>query len=513
LNHPFSFFLAVRYLKPKRSFVSVISVISVLGVAIGVWALIVVLSVMTGFGLELRRKVLGFEAHLTVGTRFGTVRNWEKAQEKLEKIPGIVASSPYVMGPALLEFEANFTSVKIRGIEPESEEKIANLAEYIKQGKLDLDGDKCLLGSELSVLLGHQLGEFTANAKDNLIETPEPHGLAVGARVRVNSTKKLPGGLATNTDYFVQAVVSETALRLSKTNGGPPLEIGRGGSGEYSMTLPLQVGEKILLNGPKNLQGVLEELKKTEAKDPNAKSIPEIRQLIQPMELEVSAIFETGRYQYDSEFIILPLHLAQILYGFEGEIHGLTVRTKDPEWAHAHKDEIAEQMGEPYTATSWIDQNAYLFDAIAVERGTMSVILFLIVGVAAFAIMNTLITVTVLKRKEIGVLKALGSPRWQITRIFVYQGAIVGLIGILVGLVTAFITIAFRNEFRDFLSQVMGIQILPKSVYQLSELPAEIVPSHIIVICVASFLACLCAGLLPAIFAARLDPVKALREE
>jgi lipoprotein-releasing system permease protein len=174
---------------------------------------------------------------------------------------------------------------------------------------------------------------------------------------------------------------------------------------------------------------------------------------------------------------------------------------------------ILEEMGEPFTASSWIDQNAYLFDAIDVERGTMSVILFLIVGVAAFAIMNTLITVTVLKRKEIGVLKALGSPRWQITRIFVYQGAVVGLIGIVVGLITAFITLAFRNEFRAFLSKVMGIQILPKSVYQLAELPAEIVPSHIVLICVASFGCCLLAGLLPAVFAARLDPVKALREE
>ena len=400
-----------------------------LGVAIGVWALIVVLSVMTGFGLELRRKVLGFEAHLTVSTQFGTIRDWEDAQRKLEKIPGITASSPYVMGPALLEFESNFTSAKIRGIEPESEQKIADLEKYTKEGRFDLDGDKCLVGRALANILH------------------------------------------------------------------------------------LQIGDKIMLHGPKNLQGVMEEMKKTEAKDPNAKSITEIRQLIQPLELEVTGFFETGRYQYDAEFIILPLHLAQVLYGFEGEIHGLTVRTQDPEWAHTNKTMILQEMGEPFTAASWIDQNAYLFDAIAVERGTMSVILFLIVLVSAFAIMNTLITVTVLKRKEIGILKALGSPRWQITRIFVYQGAIVGAIGILVGLITAFLTLAFRNEFRAFLSHVMGIQILPKSVYQLSELPAEIVPSHIVLICCASFACCLLAGLLPAIFAARLDPVKALREE
>jgi lipoprotein-releasing system permease protein len=429
LSFPFSLFLALRYLKPKRSFVSVISVISVLGVTIGVSAMIVVLSVMTGFGVELRRKVLGFEAHLTVSTQFGTIRDWEEAQQHLEKIPGIVASSPYVMGPAMVEFEGNFGAAKIRGIEPESEQKIADIEKYVKKGKFDLEGDKCLVGIELANILH------------------------------------------------------------------------------------VQVGDKIILHGPNNLQGVMEELKKAEAKDPNAKSISEIRSLIQPLELEVTGLFETGRYQYDAEFIILPLHLAQVLYGFEGEIHGLTVRTEDPEWAHANKTPIMKEMGEPFTASSWIDQNAYLFDAIAVERGTMSVILFLIVLVSAFAIMNTLITVTVLKRKEIGILKALGSPRWQITRIFVYQGAVVGAIGIVVGLITAFFTLAFRNEFRAFLSKVMGIQILPKSVYQLSELPAEIVPSHIVLICVASFVCCLLAGLLPAMFAAKLDPVKALREE
>ena len=435
MRSPFSLFLALRYLKPKRSFVSVISVVSIAGVAIGVCALVVVLSVMTGFGQELRRKVLGFEAHLTVGTQFGTVPDWEDASAKLASIPGVTASSPFVMGPTLIEHKGSFTAGKLRGIEPELEVKIADLGKFIKEGKgatdgkYDLNGDKCLIGIELASIM------------------------------------------------------------------------------------KVKVGDKILLHGPRNLQGLMEELKRAEAKDPDAKTISEIRQLVQPVEVEITGLFETGRFAYDAEFLVIPLHLAQTIYGFEGDVHGITVRTKDPEWAHENQWEIVRSLGEPYTAASWIDQNAYLFDAIAVERGTMSVILFLIVGVAAFAIMNTLITVTVLKRKEIGVLKALGSPAPQIIRIFVFQGAIVGFIGIVVGTVIAFITLAFRNEFRAFLSKALGIHILPKSVYQLSELPAEIVPSHIVLICVASFLACLVAGLIPAVFAARLDPVKALREE
>jgi lipoprotein-releasing system permease protein len=232
LSKPFSLFIALRYLKPKRSFVSVISVISVMGVAIGVWALIVVLSVMTGFDKELRRKVLSFEAHLSVSTQQGTIVDWEQVETKLNSIPGIVASSPYVMGPALIEFHGEFISAKLRGIEPESEEKIANLRSFIKQGHFDLDGDKCLMGKELASIMG------------------------VG------------------------------------------------------------VGDKILLHGPKTLKGLMDELKKAEEKDPEAKTIREIRSLVQPMEVEITGLFETGRFQYDAEFVLLPLHLAQILRGY-----------------------------------------------------------------------------------------------------------------------------------------------------------------------------------------------------
>ena len=434
---PFSLFLALRYLKPKRTFVSVISFISVLGVSLGVWVMVVVLSVMTGFDKELRRKVLGFEAHLTVSSLEGLLpaagpgvdRDWEQLREQIDKTPGVVATSPYVMGPALLKFEGNSVAAKLRGIDLESESHIIDLASHIKRGKADLDDDNCLMGAELAAILG------------------------------------------------------------------------------------VDIGDRVLVHGPGNLNEVMNALDLAEKKDPNAKTVSEIKALIQPVEVTITGLFETGRYQYDSEFIVLPLHLAQTVYGFKGDIHGITVRTKDADWAHGFKRELASQLGPPFTVTSWIDQNRQLFDAIAVERGTMSVILFFIVCVAAFAIMNTLITVTVQKRREIGVLKALGAGAGQIVGIFVLQGGVVGAIGIVAGLSAAIPTLAFRNQFREFLSSALGIQILPQDVYQLSSLPAEIVPAHVALICGASFVVSLIAGLVPAIFAARLDPVKALRSE
>lgn len=426
---PFSLFLALRYLKPKRTFVSVITLISVAGVMIGVAALIVVLAVMTGFDRELRRKVLGFEAHLVVSSREGVLTDWEGVREQTDRTPGMEASAPFVMGPVLLEWQNQFMAAKMRGILPASEERITGLREFIKEGALDLDGDKCVMGRELAATLG------------------------VG------------------------------------------------------------VGDRVLFHGPGNLREVMNELKKAEAKDPEAKSVTQIRQLIQPVELEVAGIFETGRYQYDAEFALVPLHVAQEIYGLQGDIHGLTLRTRDPYWAETFKPEFRAQLGEAFTVTSWIDQNKQLFDAIQIERGTMFVILLLIVGVAAFAIMNTLITVTVQKRREIGIQKALGARPGQVMWVFLAQGGVVGFLGIVAGAALGFTMLAWRNEFRDVLSRALGIEIFPKGIYQFSQIPAEVVTNDVVTICVASFVACVIAAMLPALFAAWTDPVKALREE
>ena len=426
---PFSLFLALRYLKPKRTFVSVITLISVAGVMIGVAALIVVLAVMTGFDHELRRKVLGFEAHLVVGSREGALIDWEPVREQLDRTPGIEASAPFVMGPVLLEWDNQFWAGKMRGVLLASEQRITSLREFIKEGALDLDGDKCLIGRELAASLG------------------------------------------------------------------------------------VTVGDKVLFHGPGNLREVMNELKKTEAKNPEAKTVGQIRELIQPTELEVTGIFETGRSQYDQEYTLVPLHVAQEIYGLQGNIHGLTLRTRDPYWAETFKPKLRAQLGPEFSVTSWIDQNKQLFDAIEIEHGSMFVILLLIVAVAGFAIMNTLITLTVLKRREIGIMKALGALPRQVLWVFLLQGGAVGLMGILAGCGLGFTMLAWRNEFRAFLSRVMGIEIFPKGIYQFSQIPAEVVPRDFVIICLAAFLASVLAGWFPAIFAVRTDPVKALREE
>lgn len=428
VNPSLSLFLALRYLKPKRTFVSIITLISILGVTLGITVLILVISVMTGFELELQRKVIGFDAHVMISTG-DVMQDWPDVAERLQTVPQVEAIAPFMQGPIIAEFGNRRLAPKIRGIEPELENQITDIREFIKAGDLDLDGEKCVIGSELARMLG------------------------------------------------------------------------------------VSVGDEITLYSPESIEAVMQELDRKEVSGEGADTdaLADIRQMILPTKLVVMGIFESGRYLYDSEFIIVPLWIGQELYGLEGDIHGLAVRTSDPFQAHLVKPEILRAIGPEYMALTWVEMNKQLFDAIKMERNVMFFLLMFIILVAAFGIMNTLITVTVQKTREIGILKALGARTGQIIGVFLAQGVVVGVFGTVTGLALGMTLIQFRNEVSRFLATALGIDIFPASVYQFTEIPAEVVPSDVAIICVSAFLICSIAALIPAYFAARLDPVKALR--
>lgn len=429
-NPPLSLFLALRYLKPKRTFLSIITLISILGVTLGITVLILVISVMTGFELELQRKVIGFDAHIMVTMPNREVMGgWEDLSAKIDAVPEVVAVAPFMQGPILAEFQNRRLAPKIRGIEPELENKISDITEFIVAGSLDLDGEKCVVGSELARSMG------------------------------------------------------------------------------------LAVGDEVTLYSPESIEAVMSELERLQESGENADSaeLDEIRQMILPTKLIVTGIFESGRYLYDSEFILVPLYIGQELYGLEGDVHGLAVRTTDPFRSNLIKRDVMEAIGPQYLALTWVDINKQLFDAIKMERNVMFFLLMFIILVAAFGIMNTLITVTVQKTREIGILKALGARTGQIIGVFLAQGMVVGVFGTLAGLGMGMTLIQYRNEVSRFLATVLGIEIFPASVYQFSEIPAQVVPSDVAIICISAFAICSIAALIPAWFAARLDPVKALR--
>jgi len=421
-----SFFLARRYLIPKRAFLGLITCISILGVTLGVTVLILVISVMTGFERELQRKVLGFDAHLIV-SEGQAMENWPEIMETVRETPGVVGIAPFMQGPVIAEAYGQRFAPKIRGIDPELEKEVTDVSKHIVSGAFDLEGDHAVIGIELARLLG------------------------VG------------------------------------------------------------VGDTITIYSPGNLSDLMAEL--NSAEEGTTQDLAELRNLVLPAELVVAGIFQSGRFLYDSEFVLVPLHIGQELYGLQGGVHGLSVKTTDPYQVLEIQKALRERLPPRVAAISWIDMNRQLFEAISMERSVMFFILLFIVLVAAFGIMNTMITTTVLKTREIGILKALGAGTRQIIGIFLAQGVIVGILGTATGLALGMALVQWRNEVSDWLSRALNVEVFPAAVYQFERIPAEFVPMDIMVICVSAFLICAFAALLPAWAAARLDPVKALRYE
>ena len=427
---PFSFFLALRYLKPKRTFVSIITFISMVGVMLGVTVLIVVISVMTGFDRELRQKVVDWDAHILVTTE-DVLHDWRDLTVKIRNTPGVVGTAPYVQGPVIVEFQNQRLAPVIRGIDPVQEETVVPLKKFIKRGVLDLEGESAVLGEELA------------------------------KRLHIN------------------------------------------------------IGDKLTVYSPGNLGQILDGIKGLEkAKgEGERRAIDKLREVVLPKELTVTGTFETGHYLHDSEFLLVPLYVGQELYNLGDALHGITVKTVDPYGADRAKRQIEQFLEPPEYAQTWIDMNSQFFEAVRLERTVMFFLLFFIVVVAAFGIMNTLITVTVQKTRDIGIMKAIGANIWQIVCVFLGQGIIVGFFGTLTGLGLGMTLVRYRNEFSQWLARTAHIEVFPRQVYQFSEIPAEVVPGDVAIICIGAFCICCLFAFLPAYRAARLDPVKALRYE
>lgn len=432
---PFSLFLALRYLQPKRTFVSVITVISVLGVTLGIAVLIVVISVMTGFHHTLQRAVLGFEPHLRV-VNGDHMHNWRKILPGLEKVPGITGAAPYVTGAVLVEKTSDAQQTTrplqaiIRGINVAQEEQLLDLKKLVT-GTTDMASDEVVIGRTLARDLG------------------------------------------------------------------------------------VEIGDEITIYAPGNISSLVGVLRQQNA-DPNAPS-PSLRDVTRdvviPGPMKIVGLFNSGTNSFDSTFILMPLHNAQELYALKDAVHGIAVKTLDPYHIERTQEAIDTQFGGRVNTISWYDENRARFDAITMEKHVMFFILMFLVVIAAFSVMNTQITVTVQKTREIGIMKALGATPAQIVWVFLAQGMLVGVLGNITGLGLGLAVLHYRNAFRDWLSERLGIVIFPPSVYEFDGIPAQVIPSDVAIICVSAFIICALAAYIPAHIASRLDPVKALRYE
>jgi lipoprotein-releasing system permease protein len=426
---PFELFLALRYLQPKRTFFSVITLISILGVVLGVAVLIIVISVMSGFDHDLRDKIIGFSAHLTVTEEGSQMKNYPQVMAVVAANKNVRGVSPYVLGPVLVETQGDTNHPKyqdapmMRGADPANEGKISRLPdEILPGGTFDLSG----------------------------------HGLVVGA--------------------------------------------------DFAGKLHLQVGDHLSVLS----QNEVEKIREAYAHKQEVVALPD--------DYEVRGIFSTGDYEYDAHVIVTSLDNAQDLYDLDDSVHGLFVMLDDPNQAAVVKQQLEQALndkmsGGDFYVQTWMEQNSTILSALIVEKNVMFYLLFFIVLVAALCILSAQITFVIQKTREIGMLKALGATKLQISGIFLAQSAIIGVIGVASGFGLGMLAVAYRNEFLHFMRNMTGWELFPASVYGFGELPALITPGDVAIICISSFVICIFGGLLPAMRAGSLKPVEALRYE
>lgn len=405
---PFSLFLALKYLRPKRTFVSVVTLISIIGVTLGVAVLIIVLSVMSGFDEMWREKILGFNAHITVES-FGSIVNPLDIIDIVEEHPDVVAASPYITGLAFIQHNQAVHSPFLKGIDPELEKATTRIEEHMVEGEFSVFDQEAIIGRDLA------------------------HRMGVG------------------------------------------------------------VGDTILVYSPQQFT------------DADSFHLPE--------ELEIVGIFDVGMWDFDMGYLLCSMQVARELMGIERGVQGIQVMTVAPYRAEGIAEALRSKLGHEFIINTWMDRNQQLFAALRVEKNMMFFLLLFITIVAAFSIMNTLITVTVQKTNEIGLLKALGFNSSNIMWVFLWQGWISGIVGLATGTGFGLFVVRHRNNLMRFLSDQFNLELFPKGLYRLSEIPARTNPSDLIVIAIAVMVICTLAGTIPAWRAARLNPAEALRHE
>lgn len=406
---PFSLFLALKYLRPKRSFVSVVTFISVSGVLLGVAILLIVMSVMEGFDQMWRDKILGFSAHITVTRHGAVIDNEDAVAAELESIPGISNAIPFVQTIALLRNESRIDAVLIMGVDPSQSGLATSIPSNMTRGSFNISDDNIVIGSDLAAQLG------------------------------------------------------------------------------------ASVGDKVLAYSP-NSVGAGDEL-----------HLPE--------ELTIAGIFNIGMWEFDSRYVLSSIQAARDVYGIDNGAVAIKVLTDDPFRADEFADAIDRKLGGRFYATTWMQMNRTLFEALRVEKGLMRFLLAWIAIVAFFCVASTLIVITVQKTSEIGLLKALGFSSGKIMGVFIWHGMIQCIAGTLGGLGAGMLILHFRNAILDLLSRLFSFELFPKPIYQLAEIPAKTTGGDVITIVLLVFVFCILASIVPAARAAYLNPADALRND
>jgi len=407
--------VGLRYTRAKRRnhFISFISAISMAGIALGVAALIVVLSVMNGFQQELRTRILAVVSHVQIFGADGRLADWEAVAAAARKHPRVLAAAPFVNAQGMFVRGSNVRGAIVRGILPERELRVSDIGQHMRAGSLE-----ALRAGAFRVVLGADLAR------------------ALGA---------LPG-------------------------------------------------DKITLIAP---QGLVTP----------AGVIPRLKQFT------VAGLFEVGMYEYDSGLALINLEDAQKLYQMDSEVSGLRLKLDDLFAARSVARAMTRGLGAAVFAVDWTRSHANFFRAVEIEKRVMFIILTLIVAVAAFNIVSTLVMLVTDKNADIAILRTLGALPGSIMRIFMVQGAMIGVIGTLAGVGLGVLLGLNVDTVVPALERVLGFKFLAKDVYYIAELPSDVQLRDVLTIGGVSLLLSFVATLYPSWRASRVNPAEALRYE
>ncbi len=412
---PYELFIALRYTRTKRRnhFISFISLISMLGMALGVCALIVVLSVMNGFQKEIRTRILGIAPHLQVNAESNDLVDWQPILQVIKSHPQVVAAAPFINGQGMISFDQNVQGVMVRGILPQDEKRVIDISNKMKFGSLN---------------------DLQANG----------FGIALGS--------------------------------------------------DLARSLGAHVGDKVLLISP---QGQVTP----------AGMMPRLKQF------HVAAIFEIGMAPYDNALALIHLSDAQRLYRMDGTVSGISARLHDLDLAPQVSAEIGRSLPRNTYVSDWTRQHANYFRAVQIEKKMMFIILSLIVAVAAFNIVSTMVMAVTDKRADIAILRTLGATPTSIMRIFIVQGVIIGLVGSVLGVAGGILLTLNIDTVVPFIEKVVGMHFLSKEVYFITELPSDLQCNDVLIVAGFSFLISLLATIYPSWRASKVQPAEALRYE
>ncbi len=401
-------FIAGRHLMTARNngFALLITVLSVVGIIIGVMALIIVIAVMSGFESDIKERILGIQSHIVLSRHGGEIHGYADIAKKIEKIPGVVSVMPVNMTQVMFRSAYGVSGGIIKGVEPERAGRIVRALRKV----------------------GH-LSERLRNGGSD-----KPPGIILG--------KELARALGVVEGDTVYVVLSTGMLSP-------------------------------------------------------AGHMPAVKRF------EVTGIFEIGMHDYDSVFSYINIAEAQKIMHMKGAAGGIEIRVKDIYNARQMARRIVSELGYPYYARDWISMNRNLFSALKLEKTVMFIILSLIVIVAAFNIASSLIMIVMNKKREIGILKAMGATRNSIKRIFVIEGMMVGGVGTSLGFIFGVVACLLLKRYK-FIT-------LPGDVYYITTLPVRIEMSDCLLIVLAALAICFVATIYPASQASKVDPVEAIR--